>query len=114
MHHTGIEVNDLERSIRFYIQWFGFSLEMEDVLGKERLAFLKRGEQRLELVENRSLPSVNSFMHLAFEVKGIEQLIHEMEKQGIRILEPLAVLENGWKNAFVSGPDGEWIELIQF
>lgn len=114
MHHAGIEVSDLERSIQFYHKWLGFTLEKEEVLGGERIAFLKREEQRIELVENRSLRSACSFFHLAFEVKEIEQMVLEMKEQGIEILEPLNVLGNGWKNAFISGPDEEWIELIEF
>ncbi|SEM88615.1 VOC family protein [Lihuaxuella thermophila] len=112
MYHVGMEVRDLERSIRFYQQWFGFVLERLEVLGNEQIAFLTLGEQRIELVKNPSISFASSSFHLAFEVKRIEQILLQMKEQEVPITEPLTVLENGWKNAFVSGPDGEWIELI--
>jgi catechol 2,3-dioxygenase-like lactoylglutathione lyase family enzyme len=51
-HHVGLEVREMERSIRFYTDFFGFRLEKCLRLGEEEIAFLRRDALVLELVEN--------------------------------------------------------------
>nr|WP_232345697.1 VOC family protein [Paenactinomyces guangxiensis] len=114
MHHVGIEVRNLQRSIQFYRKWFGFLVERTEILGGERLAFLKLNDFRIELVEDYPRSSGFSIVHLAFQVKDLKKTIEEMKKQGLKITEPVAHLENGWRNAFIQGPDQEEIELIEF
>lgn len=113
-HHIAIEVSELEKSILFYGRWFGFVEEMRLEAGGEKLAFLRQGHIRLELVENKEVSHANSAHHLAFQVDHLTEILSVMKKEGITISEPEMQLENGWRNAFILGPDQEWIELIQF
>jgi len=114
MHHIGIESSQIERSLEFYQDIIGFELiERMELMGEE-LIFLQLGSTRLELiVTNRENIRVNSHIHLAFEVDSLLQIMEQLVGHGIKILEGPETLENGWRNLFVQGPDGEWIEFIE-
>lgn len=113
IHHVGLEVESIERSSQFYQRWFQLSEKEQMTWNGEKILFLLAGSICLELIEVASPNHQNSDFHLAFEVIDLEKHIFMMEQEGVEILEPIQQGANGWKNAFVAGPDGEWIELIQ-
>ncbi|WP_370589772.1 VOC family protein [Thermoactinomyces sp. CICC 10523] len=39
--------------------------------------------------------------------------VNRMQKEGVEIAQEIKTWDIGLKNAFVLGPDGEWIELVQ-
>lgn len=105
-HHVGVEVTDLEASIRFY-RGLGFQLEERMRLSGENIAFLIGGGLRLELVQSLSVSEAGAGFHLAFLAD---------EKENPRAWEgamdaPL-LWPNGWRSFFVTGADGEDLELI--
>jgi lactoylglutathione lyase len=51
--------------------------------------------------------------HIGFLVKDIEAMLEEMKKKGVRISTDLKVLPGGAKMAFVDGPEGIRIELME-
>jgi lactoylglutathione lyase len=112
-HHVGVEVNHLERSISFYQEVLGFQLSERIRLAGEEIAFLTRGNSRLELIkaENRSPISTN--LHTAFEVEELLSWANRLRELNVRIVEGPLLLENGWKNLFFYGPDRELIELVE-
>jgi lactoylglutathione lyase len=112
-HHVGLEVKDLERSIRFYREAFGMEEECRFVLDGELIAFLRLGEIRLELAELQDWKDQGSCgVHLAFKANDVKEAVKRVVKWGATLAEEPRIMENGWENAFVLGPDGEWIELI--
>jgi catechol 2,3-dioxygenase-like lactoylglutathione lyase family enzyme len=112
-HHVGLEVRQLERSIRFYTDFFGFRVEKRLRLGEEEIAFLRRDAFVLELVENGETEGAGSVYHLAFGVECLEETREMLLAAGIPEAEGIRQWENGWKNAFFLGPNGEWIELLE-
>ena len=54
-HHVGLSVDNLEESIAFWSEYFGFELEFRKHLEPIRthLAFLRRGDFRMELFEKK-------------------------------------------------------------
>ncbi|TCZ70946.1 VOC family protein [Paenibacillus albiflavus] len=114
MHHIGIDSSDLARSLAFYQDIIGFDLvERMELMGEE-LVFLQLGSTRLELIVTKEGHiRANSHIHLAFEVDSLFQIMEQLVRKDIKILEGPQTLENGWRNLFVQGPDGEWIEFIE-
>jgi hypothetical protein len=51
--------------------------------------------------------------HLAFGVECLEETREMLLAAGIPEAEGIRQWENGWKNAFFLGPNGEWIELLE-
>lgn len=140
IHHTGVVVHDLSRSIRFYERFLGGKLELllEGLSGADiahlhglsqarfDLAFVAFGNTRLELFEFE-LPADGrrveargcdvGAVHIAFEVDDVRGTYRWFESAGVRCAAPpLAVMDReGGEHvlAFCADPDGNRIELIQ-
>jgi catechol 2,3-dioxygenase-like lactoylglutathione lyase family enzyme len=141
VHHTGITVSDLERSIAFYHDVLGLDLateptpvfsgkELEEGLGVPgaslKLAILKAGNAQVELLQYCSPASPidipmpqNSLgaQHVAFLVDDIRATVNELEGKGIAFFSPINVVDEGplagWRWIYFSDPDGITLELVQ-
>lgn len=108
LHHIGLEVTNLEESIKFYTDLLGLELESRHSFLGEDIAFLASSHFRLELVCHSK--STNS-AHLCFETSNLQQVIHTLGSN--QIAEGPYKLDNGWETVFYEGPDHELIEFIQ-
>jgi lactoylglutathione lyase len=118
--YTGIRVRDMERSIDFYTRVMGmrvtFRFNIRETGG--RIAVLKspRGSQRLELNwyppkgMHRRYRQGDELDHLAFHVRDVDGFLRE--KRGEFTVAMKAFDEGRDRLAYVTGPDGEWIELM--
>ncbi|MCA0970159.1 methylmalonyl-CoA epimerase [Halobacillus litoralis] len=95
--HIGIAVEDIEEALPFYQHTLGLSLEsVEEVQSEQvRVAFLKIGETRFELLEPLSdESSIKSFLtkkgpgvhHIALEVDDIHRRLEQYKTQGVRLI----------------------------
>ena len=117
LHHVGVHVVDLERSIGFYEGVFGLRVAQRLVLGDEELAFLDTGRGVVELIADGSGGRTAGGVvdHLAFEVGDLEGWGRWLEAHGVVALDPapIAVPGLGVRIRFWQGPDGERIELLE-
>jgi len=115
--YTGIEVRDLERSIKFYVENLGMKLRRRSKIAETNgeIAELKspEGHQLLELnwyADHDKYRSGDELDHLAFDVDDVDQALAELRNQGVEVaMEPFD--EGEGRLAFVKDPDGIWIEL---
>ena len=116
LEYTGIRVRDLERSRQFYCDGLGLRST-----GTGRMAAggvweeLKDPEsgQVLELNYYPDSPPYregDELDHLGFRVANIEETIRRLEGLGGKLRIP-AFAERGFRLAFLSDPDGVWVEL---
>ncbi|UFT99161.1 VOC family protein [Radiobacillus kanasensis] len=113
VHHFGVEVVNLEKSIDFYQDFFDFKLEQKLYLEPETLVFLTNGTARIELVWNpKNTKKISELAHIAWEVKHINEWIQRLEKKNLFPIEDPIDLDNGWSTVFYRGWNGEIIELI--
>jgi methylmalonyl-CoA/ethylmalonyl-CoA epimerase len=95
--HIGIAVKSIEESLPFYIDTLKLSLEgMEEVESeKVKVAFIRIGESKIELLEPTSEDSpIAGFIqkrgegihHIALGVSSIEERIKEIKEKGIRMI----------------------------
>lgn len=95
--HIGIAVHDVEAAIPFYTNLLGLTLEkMEEVATEQvKVAFLKIGESRIELLEPLSEKSaIHTFLekrgegihHIALEVENIDERLASLHKNGVRLI----------------------------
>ena len=134
LHHTGLRVADLDRSLRFYHDLLGIPVrERVDGVGDEelrlagwqgksaRIADLDLGEGRvLELIELESAtPPPASEMHVALEVDDVREAYRLVTEAGYAARsEPITLHDAGphWTGAtlvYVTDPDGTAVELMQ-
>ena len=119
IHHVAIIVSDYEKSKRFYVDILGFEIIRENYR-KHRNDYkldLKLGDCELEIFgikdspKRVSRPEACGLRHLAFKVDCIEDVIKELNDNGIET-EPIRFDEfTNKKMTFFSDPDGLPLEL---
>jgi catechol 2,3-dioxygenase-like lactoylglutathione lyase family enzyme len=133
VHHTGITVSDLDRSVAFY-ERLGFEVaerieeegeEVERGVGvpgaKLRVAMLEGPNSRLELIEylqpsNGPAPHPNNGIgaaHVCLEVEDVDAAVAELREQGIQFLTDPITHEAGIRWVYAKDPDGITAELLQ-
>jgi lactoylglutathione lyase len=116
LHHAGVHVASLERSIAFYQTVFGLRLAERLRLGSEQLAFLEAGGARVELIADGTAARTTGVVdHFAFEVDALDGWVARLRNLGIRVLDeaPVEVPALGARILFCLGPDDERIELFE-
>jgi catechol 2,3-dioxygenase-like lactoylglutathione lyase family enzyme len=125
LSHIGIYTRDMDKSIVFYANVLGFVEIWNGIVdhptGKIHAAMLKLGDCIIELVVPVDLNRVNNtagpLQHLALKVDSLEKTIEKLEAKGIDFskekLEFLTTFYTGIKHAFLYGPSGERIELVE-
>jgi catechol 2,3-dioxygenase-like lactoylglutathione lyase family enzyme len=133
VHHTGITVSDLDRSVAFY-ERLGFEVaerieeegeEVERGVGvpgaKLRVAMLEGPNSRLELIEylqpsDGPAPHPNNGIgaaHVCLEVEDVDAAVAELREQGIQFLTEPITHEAGIRWVYAKDPDGITAELLQ-
>lgn len=117
--HTRYRVNDLEKTVRFYVDVLGLkeTRRHKSPRGSE-LVFLKAPGSE-ELIEVCYFPSSGpvqvqtDLTHLAFQVDNLAEFGKHLEKHGLKYSDGPHMKENGSGFAFVDAPEGYEIELMQ-
>lgn len=133
MHHMGLTVSDLDRSVAFYTQ-FGFEVtarieeegrEVEEGVGvdgaKLRVALLESDSSRLELIQYlepgggpKPLPNNGTgAAHLCVEVDDVDSAYEELQAAGIDFFSAPITHESGIRWVYCRDPDGVTTELLQ-
>ncbi len=116
LHHAGLYVASLSRSIAFYQDVFGLELAERFSFRDEELAFLRVGANHLELIQSvHPAKPAGVIDHVAFEVDHLEDLLERLRERGITLLDPapVEVPELTARIVFCLGPDAERIELLE-
>lgn len=119
IHHIAIIVSNYEISKNFYVNILGFEVIRENYR-KERNSYkldLKIGDSELELFsmndcpKRLTRPEACGLRHLAFSVNNIEDVILQLNSNGI-LTEPIRIDEyTNKKFTFFNDPDGLPLEL---
>ena len=117
--HTRMRVNDLEKSIRFYEEILGLKVGRRHTSPRgAQLAFNRtpNSDEEIELCQLPDSPPVQvqpDLMLLAFEVEDLEAFAKEAAKKGYPLSDGPTVTSSGSKIAFIDGPEGYEVELIE-
>jgi len=116
--HLALVVEDVQQTSDFYCSWLGF--KETNRLSNERLTlvYLESGSATIELLKyhNADQPKRGSgrFDHLAFTVDDVEDYAQKLKGAGIALESEVPfVAANGRKVIFVTGPNGERLELVE-
>jgi lactoylglutathione lyase len=117
--HTRYRLDDLERTVRFYVDVLGLEevRRQKSPRGSE-LVFLKAPESE-ELIELCSFPASGpvrvqpDLTHLAFEVESLEGFARHLDRLGMKYSDGPHYNAEGGGIAFIDAPEGYEIELIQ-
>ncbi len=119
--HVEITSGNLERSIQFYKEVFGFTLKERikpSSTGIEEIAFLTLGDTMLELlaIKNSAPPPKGpqvGFRMMAIEVDDMDRAIEYLKGKGVGVSWGPVTLGTS-KRAEIRDPDGLSIELRQW
>ncbi len=142
VHHVGLVVSDLDRSIYFYHDLLGLPFaneptpwfegpELEKGVGVpgaklRQVCFWAGGHTMMELIEydNRPTSSTESVpnnhlgaAHVCFRVDDVHATKAELERQGVPFYSDVNVVDSGplagWRWVYFSDPDGLALELVE-
>ncbi|MCY7566962.1 VOC family protein [Bacillus safensis] len=118
MKYTILYVNDVEASIHFYQHVLGFPIKLrvesyvEFDTGDVTLSINSRQDVKEAL--GLPVPEANQVSHtfeIGFVVDDVEQTIASMKEKGVSIIKEPAKKPWGQTVAYVSDPDGHFIEI---
>ena len=141
VHHTGIIVKNLDRSIYFYHDLLGleFLSQPSPWFSGEELAKgvgvpgaslrqvnLRAGDGVLELLEYGNRPEANTevapqnrlgSMHVALRVDDIAATVADLQSKGVEFLSAPNIVDEGvlagWRWVYFRDPDGVTVELVE-
>ncbi|MEH3039171.1 MAG: VOC family protein [Sphingomonas paucimobilis] len=128
LHHIGVIVQDLDATIAWYERHLGFAVLTTFAFPGARVAFIGRGEVKLELFQidgaapmaperkealtNLRIGGIN---HFAILVDDIEATLAELQENGVEQAYPISDVPDGsgdrW--VFIRDNEGMLIELYQ-
>lgn len=107
--HMLVMVEDMERSVAFYVDQLGFSVRPAKPLADGRAFTAFR--QGIALVAGRS-PGHRQVDHIAFEVNDVRSIRERLQQSGVSFFQDLHDGPYGL-TIYVADPDGTKIELYQ-
>lgn len=137
MHHVGISVRHLERSIAFYTDLLGMEIaaptfplngpDLEQILAlpalQGRMCVVRKGSLLIELFEfeqpspltkDADYPVSNhGISHFGIEVDDVEAAYQRLCKAGVRFHSPVMSFQRGVKATYGRDPDGNVFELLE-
>ena len=117
--HTRMRVNDLERTVKFYVDVLGLKVSRRHTSPRgAQLAFLQtpHSDEEIEICQLPNSPAVQvqpDLMHLAFAVDDLAAFAAELARKGCRLSDGPTKTGSGSLIAFIDAPEGYEVELIQ-
>jgi catechol 2,3-dioxygenase-like lactoylglutathione lyase family enzyme len=111
LNHVSVHANDLEESVRFYVEVFGMERLATPNFG-EPVVWLRLGEQQLHLFQRTA--SAPESHHLALDVDDFEAAYVKAKELGVidhRTFAGPRVLPDGSVQMYIRDPAGNLVEL---
>ncbi len=132
INHVVVQVSDLEQSVEFYTTAFDLqvtnTIKQITYFNEDGSTSQRNAELRLlkfpgqdfvyEMIQSSSMDSLGTghFLHVGVDVVNIEQAFERAVAAGAEVVVPVRKVKASdieVMQAFLTGPDGEMIELMQ-
>lgn len=105
--------SDVEKSIKFYEEFFGGKVVLDSELAGARNVFMKIGHGRLHFYDQPPKnPGRGSIHHFGIQTDNIEEVVDKLRAGGVALRKGITDL-GFWKYVMVPAPDDILIELFQ-
>jgi len=113
LHHVHLFASDLDKSIRFYEDFFGGKVILDMALAGARNVFMNVGKGRIHFYDQPpKFSGRGSIHHFGIQTDDIEGVVHKMKSSGIAFRKDITDL-GFWKYIMVPAPDDVLIELFE-
>lgn len=109
--HINMEVKDLEQSVAFYKNLFGFEIKKEQP--EEKSKIIGNDNIKLCLYENTEMKPEGAIAHFGFHVKNFNDIIKTCDSLGVKIHYDGPVQFEKSRSIYISDPNGYDIELSE-
>ena len=114
LDHCGVYVKDLENSLAFYKEIFGWKEKTRWTSGEAKIAVLDMGKGLMELVQRPGSPGTppgGNWTHLAIHVHDFTDKVRKLEEKGLELRK--VTMGEGAHIAFFKDPDGHTVEIME-
>jgi glyoxylase I family protein len=111
IHHVSILVSDMDRAVAWYRETLGLEEVRRPSNFVTPVRWFELGEQQLHLIPNGA-PDAVSPRHFALHVDDCRQARETLSGRGVEVKETVPIA--GAERFFISDPDGNNIEIIQW
>jgi catechol 2,3-dioxygenase-like lactoylglutathione lyase family enzyme len=113
IHHVHIFASDLDKTIRFYQDFFEGTVILDMELAGARNIFMKVGNGRIHFYDQPpKFSGRGSIHHFGIQTDDVEGVVEKMKAYGIHFTKDIT--DAGfWKYIMVPAPDDILIELFQ-
>jgi catechol 2,3-dioxygenase-like lactoylglutathione lyase family enzyme len=110
VHHVHIFASDIDKSIKFYEEFFGSRVILDSELAGARNVFMRIGNGRLHLYDQPPKnPGKGSIHHFGIQT---DDMVNKLRSRGVLLKKGISEL-GFWKYIMVPAPDEILIELFQ-
>lgn len=111
VHHVSINVDDVDAAVRFYVDVLDMTLRDDRPAFGFGGAWLDAGQggQQLHLIEAPVPDGLGQ--HFALLVEDLDATVAELRARGADIGDPIPVGDSAHRQAFVTDPSGNLVEL---
>ena len=114
LNHIGFYVGNLEASIKFYKDIFGFKEVDRFIVGDSNIATLDLDGALLELINNPKspvTPPAGHWSHLAVHASNFDEAVAKVDAK--KVEKRMVTMDNGNRLCFFNDPDGHTIEIME-
>ena len=113
LHHVHLFTEDIEITLQWWIDSLRAKVEFDGLMANSRNVFLRVGEGRLHLYDQRpNNYESNAIHHIGIRVKDLEKLYTYLHSIGVDLPNPIHRFGN-WSYAMCMAPDNVLLELFQ-
>jgi catechol 2,3-dioxygenase-like lactoylglutathione lyase family enzyme len=113
LHHVHLFTVDLDATVRWWTETLGAEVAYDGTMGGARNVFLRLGEGRLHLYDQRPRGhDRNAVHHVGIRVKDLPALHRRLQALGVPLRSDVRAFP-GWRYLMCPAPDGVLLELFE-
>lgn len=114
LNHIGFFVSDIDKSVKFYKNIFGFKEVDHFMSGDAKITTLDMGEVLLELIcppDAVITPPTGNWSHLAIYAPEFDEVVARVDEK--KLEKRMMTMDIGGRLCFFNDPDGHTIEISE-
>ena len=113
VHHVHIFASDIDKSIKFYEDFFGGKVILDMELAGARNVFMRIGSGRIHFYDQPPKnPGRGSIHHFGIQTDDIEGVVEKMKSEGVEFKKGISDF-GFWKYIMAPAPDEILIEVFE-